>query len=133
MAEKSSGIPVKRRSTSYSNNQSLNGERKLKASPTHSTDTAVQHADDQSDLTRLSYESSACGTDREEVGGRKTPERCIKNTEAVSAEPKQQMIIFDTGQNILYYILLVFMTILGLATRFYRIEIPPWIWYDCLI
>ena len=132
MAEKSSGIPVKRRSTSCINPST--GETKSETESKISDNLHdLSHQSNTRTITHLKCEdktfvSSDCSINRGNNGTLKevetTANMCIGNVEMSS---------IDSGQTVLYYIVLIFMTVLGLGTRLYKIEVPPWIWYGQIL
>ena len=126
MAEKSSGIPVKRRSTSCINPST--GETKSELESKSSNNDNQDNLSHQSNRTNThlkcedkTFVSTDCGIN----GG---------NDERLKeVDGNVELSSLDSGQTLLYYIVLIFMTVLGLGTRLYKIEVPPWIWYGQIL
>ena len=151
MAENSSGIPVKRRATSCINDQSLNLDGKLqkpksqtkfetshKTEPTEKSDSLAQEQlTSQSSFDRNNEMKETLGRcykhPLKEDGDAAVKEERLKDAGSATERPNTLVDIHDSGQTVLYYLVLIFMTALGLLTRLYRIEIPPWIWYGCSV
>ena len=132
MAEKISGIPVKRRTDSCGSNRSPNSSHKPSCSPTQPSGNepklqpkSLQNESKESEKSQNSDMSQRVdsGDNITETPGAK---RLLQNYE--EHLNTSQLYILDSKQNMLYYILLLFMTLLGLSTRLYRIEVPSWIW-----
>ena len=120
MAEKSSGIPVKRRSTSCINPST--GETKSELESKYSDNLSHQSTDLKCE--DKTFVSRDCGIN----GGKEERLKEVETT-ANMCTGNVEMSSLDSGQTVLYYIVLIFMTVLGLGTRLYKIEVPPWIWY----
>ena len=133
MAEKISGIPVKRRTGSSASTHSTNLENKASCSPTHPRGNKSKEQPGSSPHNERKESKKILKSDMSQnmdCGDKTTETLGAKHLSQNNEEhlKTSHLYILDAKQNVLYYILLLFMTLLGLSTRLYRIEVPGWIW-----
>lgn len=142
MSEKVSSIPVKRKintSSSSSHDKRLNE----KHSPAHqmsksekcnkkpqvtdmtetksNTSELTNNAKDTKDVTELTSQN---GT-KDSLGN---GESTTSNPDMEIRETTVSSFHYNSDQTLLYYIVLVLITLLAFATRLYKIEVPSWVW-----
>ena len=135
MAEKSSGIPVKRRSTSCINPSTgeTKSQSELESKSSHNDN--LSHQSNRTNTHLICEDKTFVSRDCGINGGNdeRLKEVDMVETTANMCSGNVEMSSLDSGQKVLYYIVLIFMTVLGLGTRLYKIEVPPWIWYGQIL
>ena len=134
MTEKSSGIPLKRTTVSSTSRSSPSRENKTSFSPTHQMARGYgpKHYPSSPHYERNDSKEEKCSGKTHKSNSGDATKDTVR--EKCSSQNKREhlntshLYTPDTKQNILYYLLLLFMTVLGLSTRLYRIEVPNWIW-----
>jgi hypothetical protein len=139
MSDKVTGIPVKRKTKFVDNSQNKSGTKTDSNFVNKSQKSGQSSPDKRGNSAEMGREGnmSKSANKKQNSGVEQTTENGVQDSAGNKTEKNMSSfecsngvasLTYSSDQNVLYYAVLSVVTVLGFATRLYKLDVPAWIW-----